>query len=188
MKSHFLVVVTLLALSTATAQADSQDLSFGSYAATANKTSGTPFSDSFNFSFVGTSGLLSASVIEYGLGQYVDIAWPSTKAFSVYSDWDGMGSPLLSLGDAGTATGVFLVDALSLPSHFSIVVQGMAVGNGAGAFQAGLKGSYGISVMVQPVPEPSTGALFLVGLAILAVPTLLRKCNDRHSPGGSDPT
>ena len=186
MKLHFLAAATLLALASASAQAGSQDLSFGSYAVTANKADGTPFSDTFNFSFAGSSGLLSASVIEYKLGQYVDIAWPAAKAFSVYSEWDGMGGALLSLGDAGVATGVFLVDGLPVPSHFSIVVQGLATGNGAGAFQLGLKGSYGLSVMAQPVPEPGTSALFLVGLAILAVPTLLRKCHDRHSLGGSD--
>jgi hypothetical protein len=37
--------------------------------------------------------------------------------------------------------------------------------------------------MAQPVPEPGTGVLLLSGLVILAVPTLLRKRNDRNLYG-----
>lgn len=166
-----------LALGATVAQAASYDLSFGPYSTESDKFSNAPFTDIYNFNFTGASGILSASLIEYKLSNYIDINWPATQALTVYSDWDGQGSTLLSLGNPGTPTGYFAIEDLLVPSHFSIVIHGQAVGNGSSAFQPGLKGSYDLSAVAQPVPEADSGYLLLAGLAVLAVPTLLRKSN-----------
>ena len=182
MKLNHLVAGIVLALGGTAVHAASFDLSYGPFSTEADKFSNAAFTDTYNFSFTGVSGMMSASLIELKLGSYVDIVWPSANAFTVYSAWDGQGTALQANGNPGPATGYFAVEDLAVPAQFSIVVRGQATGSGTSAFQPGLKGTYDLSVMAQPVPEASSGYLLLVGLAALAVPTLLRKRNARN-PG-----
>jgi hypothetical protein len=169
MKTKHIIVGALLTLITVAAQAASTDLSFGPMSTQVDKFSHTPFTDTYNFSFDGVSGIASGSLIEYKLSRFIDIDWADQKAFTLYGGWDGSGAVLASFVDPGTPTGSFAIEDLPVPNKFSIVVSGQAIGDGSSLFQPGLKGSYNLSVVTQPIPEPGSYALMFEGLAGLGL-------------------
>lgn len=145
------------------------DLSTGPFDTSVSKFTNTPFTDVFDFVFSSPAGgTVSSSAIEIKLGRFVDIQWDSTKAFTIYSDFGGTGTELISFTAPLSSTGSFFVEDLPLNDNtFSIVIKGQAIGDGTSAFQPGLKGHYDLNVMAQPVPEPASLALSLAGLALL---------------------
>lgn len=153
-----------------TAQAATTDLSLGPFDISVNKFSNSPFTDVYDFSFGAyPGGTISASAIEIKLGKFVDIAWNAQQAFSVYSGPGGTGTLLASFADPGVSTASFFVEDLPVGNNlFSLVLKGTAVGTGTSTFQPGLKGHYDLNVMAQPIPEPASMALMLVGLCGIA--------------------
>jgi PEP-CTERM motif-containing protein len=177
MKTTFkqLTIGAMLAVAGLAANAASFDLTGGPYASTSNKFNNNNFNDIYNFSFQGDAGIASGSSIEYKLGSYIDIDWADTNAFVVYGGLDGTGPVLASFNDPGTAAGSFSFTDLNVPTQFSVALSGHAIGNGNSLFQPGLKGSYNLSVVAQPVPEPETYALMLAGLGAVGYIVRRRK-------------
>lgn len=179
MHTKTLAAAALLALGGAAAQAAAFDLSTGPFSFEADKTTTADFTDVYNFTGSGILGLMSSSLIETKLSDKTDIDWSDSLAFAVYNQWDGGGTLLASYGDPAVGTGSFAIEDLSVPSMFSIVVQGRAIGTGLNVFQPGLRGTYDLSVVAQPVPEPSSVLLMLGGLGGIGFLSLRRKAASR---------
>lgn len=65
--------------------------------------------------------------------------------------------------------------AQAATTDLSMVLKGTAVGTGTSSFQPGLKGHYDLNVMAQPIPEPASLALMLVGLCGVAGTARMKK-------------
>jgi hypothetical protein len=167
MKTQRWVTGALLALAAAAAQAVTVELSAGPYSANVDKTGSTFFTDVYNFSFAGVSGIVSGSIMGYRLLKAIDIDWADSPAVAIHGGWDGSGALLASFADRCERSIGFAIEDVAVPNHFSITVSGRAIGSGTSHFQPGLRGSYDISVAAQPVPEPQAWALTMAGLLVV---------------------
>ncbi|MCW7539306.1 FxDxF family PEP-CTERM protein [Aquabacterium sp. A7-Y] len=150
------------------------DLFNGAYDFDAKIFSTTHFTDTFDFNAGPDGGRLAFSLAELKLEDHVDIDWDDTAAFSVIAD---DGTVLYRVGESVPIQYV-LEDALDVPTSFSIVLKGAAIGEGTGLWSPGLKGSYSLSVLASPVPEPESYALMLAGLGIVGYSLSRRRRSD----------
>jgi PEP-CTERM motif len=167
MNTQRAAAAALLSLAAGVAQAASFDLSSGPISLNVDKVGTAEFSDVYDFSFSGASGFISGSIIEYRLASAIDIDWGDVPAVAIYGGWGATGALLAGYADPMTPVGSFAIEDLVVPSHFSIVIQGRAIGTGLSVYQPGIKGSYDLSIAAQPVPEPESYALMLAGLAAI---------------------
>ncbi|MFZ6750079.1 FxDxF family PEP-CTERM protein [Undibacterium sp. Ren11W] len=146
------------------AENDSSSFSFGnSYSKSGN------FSDTFSFSFGGTSDL-SFSLISFPKTAKKDI---SGLSFELFHDIAGKNSQ--SMGFFGQPNTLVIGSSSALDHDFLKVA--------AGNYHVDIKGNaYGIgggtyagSMTVSAVPEPETYAMMLAGLGLIAVVSRRRK-------------
>ena len=165
----------LMIMAAAAVQAQTFDLSSGPYSVNVDKTTSALFTDTYNFSFTGLSGIISGSIMEYRLSKAIDIDWADSAAVAIHGGWDGSGALLASFAERCAQTSGFAIEDVAVPNHFSITISGRATGTGASLFQPGLRGSYDFSVAAQPVSEPQTWALSMAGLLVVGFLGLRRR-------------
>ncbi|MCW7539307.1 FxDxF family PEP-CTERM protein [Aquabacterium sp. A7-Y] len=158
-----LLLAAALGLGLATQAFAAVDLSTGPYDFDAKKFTNNPFTDTYEFTAGEAGGQVSFSLIEVKLANHVDIDWDDSAAFSIIGD---DGSVLFQAGET-TPIHYTFGDSFSVPASFSIVLKGAAIGNGMSPWNEGLKGSYSLSVIANPVPEPETYALMVAGLGVV---------------------
>ncbi|WKB50659.1 FxDxF family PEP-CTERM protein [Eleftheria terrae] len=168
-----LLLAAALGLGLASQAFAAVDLSNGPYDFDAKKFSTSPFTDTYDFLAGPNGGSVSFSLIEVKLANNVNIDWDDTAAFSVIG---ADGSVLFQAGENGPIHFTF-GDSLPVPGSFSIVLKGAAIGDGSSPWNPGLKGSYSLSVIANPVPEPETYALMLAGLGVVGYMSRRRRAN-----------
>lgn len=126
-------------------------------------TSGQSFSDRFSFN-VGGNVDLSASVISIALGQIFDL---DVSQFSLTS---GLGHTFFGTKLSDGALDIWTLRVANLPSdRYTLEIDGRILGLSGGSFGGNLN--------VDPIPEPATYAMTLLGLGLLALVMGRRKAS-----------
>lgn len=170
------LIIAAAALASMGAHASAWNLSLADFETQVSFTKQLSFTGSqaitYDFSYTGSSPvLLSLSLGETKLGSVRDINF--TK-ISISDGSKTISLPAVPQSQTALAGGGYLtstpgpvtffaLDAVPFQPHITLTLEGAAVGTGP------ITGSYDLSVMAVPVPEPETYALMLGGLGVFGL-------------------